>query len=115
MEAKPRNESSGGADKAPSGRPLAITTAVVFVISAVFPIAAGLSKHTEEFPKWWGPVDVAIAFVLAALSFAVLVVAKGKISPRTEHTTYRAYRVLIHGVFVMGLVFVFMGDRVIWA
>ncbi len=33
-------------------RPLAITAAVLFVISSAFPAVAGLSKNTAAFPKW---------------------------------------------------------------
>src|SRR5262249_2518516 len=40
------------------GRPLAITTAAGFIASSAFPVVAGLSKNTESFPKWWGPLDV---------------------------------------------------------
>jgi hypothetical protein len=52
-------------------RRFAIATAVVFVISSAFPLAAGLSHNTESFPKWWGPLDVDFACLLALLVFAM--------------------------------------------
>ena len=96
------------------GRPLAVATAVVFVISVAFPAVAGLSRDTASFPNWWGPMDVGIAFVLAALAIAVMALAHGRTDRRVEDACYRAYRVLIHGVFAMLVMFVLFGDRIIW-
>jgi hypothetical protein len=96
------------------GRPLAIATAVVFVISSAFPLVAGLSRNTESFPRWWGPLDVVIAFVLAMLALVVLALAQGKMTKHAEDASYRAYRVLIHGIFAMNVVFFLFGDRVVW-
>jgi hypothetical protein len=53
-------------------RPLAISTAIVFCISAVFPVVAGFVTHRETWPRWWGVLDVAIAFVLAMLASVVI-------------------------------------------
>jgi hypothetical protein len=97
------------------GRPLAVAAAVVFIISALFPLVAGLSKDTASFPKWWGVADVGIAFVLAALVIAVMALAQGRVDKRTEDVSYRAYRVLIHGSFAVLVVFVLLGDRIVWA
>jgi hypothetical protein len=36
------------------GRPLAITTAIVFCISSVFPVVAGFVTNRETWPRWWG-------------------------------------------------------------
>ena len=96
------------------GRSLAIMTAVVFAISAVFPLVAGVSKNTAAFPKWWGRTDVAVAFVLAALSFAVVAFAQGKINERAERMSYCAYRILIHGIIAMLAAFFLLGDYVVW-
>src|SRR5580700_10217159 len=52
-------------------RRVAIAAAVLFFISWVFPITAGLAKNTEAFPKWWGVADDAIAFVLALLAILI--------------------------------------------
>jgi hypothetical protein len=96
------------------GRPLAAVAAAVFLISSAFPVIAGLSKDTASFPKWWGTLDVGIAFVLAIFAFAVMGFARGKVDKRAEDTTYRAYRILIHGIFAMLVVFFLFGDRIIW-
>jgi hypothetical protein len=58
---------------------------------------------------------VALAFVLALSIFAVMAVARHSITQPVERTTYRLYRVLLHGVFVTGVVFMLAGDRIIWA
>lgn len=95
-------------------RPVAIAAAIVFFISSAFPVVAGLSKNTASFPKWWGTLDVGIAFVLAILAFAILGLTQGKVDKQTEGRTYRAYRVLIHGIFVLMVVFFLFGDQIIW-
>ena len=60
-------------------------------------------------------LDVAIAFVLAMLAFAVVGLAQGKVNKPAEDASYRAYRVLIHGIFVLMVVFVLFGDRIVWS
>jgi len=77
-------------------------------------VVAGLSKNTGTFPKWWGVADVVLAFVLAAMVFAVMVAAHGRISRQADNATYRAYRVLTHGIFVMLVVFFVAGERITW-
>jgi len=77
-------------------------------------MVAGLSKNTGAFPKWWGIADVVLAFVLAAMVFAVMVAAHGKISRQAEDATYRAYRILTHGIFVMLVLFFLAGERITW-
>jgi hypothetical protein len=74
----------------PWARPLAITTAVLFVISSAFPVVAGLSKNTANFPKWRGRLDVGLAFVLAILTFAIMGLAEGKVNQQARDATYRA-------------------------
>jgi hypothetical protein len=96
------------------GRPMAIATAVVFVISLAFPVVAGLSQNTASFPKLWGKLDVSLAFVLAVLTFGVMVLARNSVNRQVEESTYRAYRILLHGIFVMLVVFFVFGDRIIW-
>ena len=46
-------------------RAIAITAAVLFVLSWIFPVGAGLVRNPTSLPKWWGTVDVALAFVVA--------------------------------------------------
>jgi hypothetical protein len=100
--------------RVPWGRPLAIAAAVVFCVSSAFPLTAGLARDPSSFPDWWGKLDVAVAFFLALLAFAVLGVAGNKVSRSEEEASYRAYRVLIHGLFAMILVFFLLGDRIVW-
>ena len=95
-------------------RPLAITAAVLFVISSAFPAIAGLSKNTAGFPKWWGRLDVGLAFVLAILAFAIIGGTEGKVNQQARDATYRAYRILPHGILVVLVVFFLAGDRIIW-
>lgn len=78
------------------GRPLATFAGVVFVISLAFPVVAGLSKDTGSFPKLWGVLDVAIAFVLVILAFAIITLAGGNVDKQAENRSYRAYRILTH-------------------
>jgi hypothetical protein len=97
------------------GRPLAVATAAAFVVSSAFPLAAGLAKDTEAFPAWWGPLDVGVAFALALLATALAAVAHGKVSRQSDEASYRAYRVLLHGLLLTGVASMLLGDRVAWA
>jgi hypothetical protein len=96
-------------------RPVCIAAAILFLLSAVFPIGAGLSHNAASFPHWWGTLDVGTAFLLAALALAVLAIGQLRISKQDEDATYHGYRVLIHGIFVLMVVFVFFGNRVAWS
>jgi hypothetical protein len=94
---------------------VAIATCIVFLISAVFPLVAGFVRDTESWPKWWGALDVGLAFVLASLVLFTHAIAHSRVKREDEETTYRAYRVLIH-VILLGLaVFFLAGDRIIWS
>jgi hypothetical protein len=96
-------------------RPLAIAVAVVFFVSSAFPIVAGFVRDTESWPKWWGVLDVSIAFVLAILVLALFALSSGRVNKPAEDTSYRAYRILIHGIFAVLVVFALFGDQVVWA
>lgn len=96
------------------GRPLAITTAVLFGVSSMFPVVAGFVKDTEAWPKLWGVLDVVIAFVLAFLAITVTSLFERHVTKPVEEASYRAYRVLLHGLFVMLVVFFLAGDRIVW-
>ena len=96
-------------------RPLAIATAIVFFISSTFPVVAAFVKDRESWPKWWGVLDVSIAFVLAMLAFAVLASGHGRVTRQAEEVSYRVYRILIHGIFAAMLVFVLFGDWIVWS
>ena len=71
--------------------------------------------NRETWPKWWGVLDVAIAFVLAMLALAVIGLAQGTVNKPAENASYRAYRVLIHGILVVLVVFFLFGDRIVWS
>ena len=47
--------------------------------------------------------------------FGVMGAARGKISRQADEATYRAYRVLTHGIFVMLVVFFLAGERITWS
>jgi hypothetical protein len=96
------------------GRPLARAAAILYFVSWVFPIGGGLSKNTAALPKWWGVLDVGLAFVLAILVIVLAALTQGKVDRRAEDASYRAYRILIHGLLVFGLVFMLAGDRITW-
>jgi hypothetical protein len=59
-------------------------------------------------------LDIGIAFLLAVMVFAIYGLAHGKLNKQIEETTYRAYRVLIHGIFMFILIFFLFGDRITW-
>jgi hypothetical protein len=97
------------------GHRIAVATAIVFGISSIFPVVAGFVRDTESWPRWWGVLDVGIAFFLALLMFAVFIVTQNRVSRPAEEATYRAYRVLIHGIFAGLVAFFLLGDRIIWS
>ncbi len=98
-----------------STRRVAVLYAVAFLASLAFPVVAGLSHNTASFPKWWGTLDVGLAFVLAVLALLILGLTQGKVTKHAEELSYRAYRILIHGIFVMMLVFVLFGNHIVWS
>ena len=87
-------------------RPLALVTAMLFLISLLFPITASLFKDTSVFPKWWGWLDVGLAFVLVILAFVVYGLAHGKVNSQTEMITLRWIRLfrVENGSFEGGLI-----------
>ena len=95
-------------------RSLALGTATLFVVSSIFPVAAGLSHDTSIYPAWWRIVDVTLAFVLAIMTMAVLASGQERITPDVEAATYRVYRVLLHGIMGLSVVFFVFGDRIVW-
>ena len=57
-------------------------------------------------------LDLVLAFVLTILAFVVYGLAHNKVDKQIEETTYRAYRLLIHAIFFLILVFFLAGDRI---
>jgi hypothetical protein len=94
---------------------LAVAAAAVFFLSSVFPVVAALSKNTAFFPRWWGMLDVGIAFLLAILAFLIMAFVGGNVSKRAEDASYRGYRILTHGILMMIVVFFLLGDRISWS
>lgn len=80
----------------------------------MFPVAAGLSNNTAAFPKWWGILDVSIALVLVLGPFVIMALTHGKADKQVEDTTYRLYRVLLHGILTMTGVFFLFGSHIAW-
>ena len=97
------------------GRALAIVAAILFFVSSIFPAVAGLSKSKALFPKWWGVLDVTLAFFLAILAFIIMALADGSVSKDAADATYRAYRVLLHGILAILVLFFLFGDRITWS
>ena len=92
-----------------------MVTAIAFCISSVFPAVAAFVHNRESWPRWWGVLDVVVAFCLIALALAVLGMAQGRVTKPAEEASYRAYRVLTHGIFALLLAFFLAGDRIIWS
>ena len=96
-------------------RTLALTAAILFVFSWIFPVGAGVARNTDIFPQWWGPVDLTLALVLAISAFGIQTLAHGKVGKQAERTTYRIYRSSLHALLVVGALVMLAGDRIKWA
>ncbi len=96
------------------GHRLAVATGIVFFVSLAFPVAAGLSQSTEVFPRFWGILDVIIAFILAALAIVTAALFDRAVTEDIRQATYRTYRVLINTVLVLLVLFLLAGDRIKW-
>ena len=114
QQASPKPTPEINLSRATWGRRLAVVAALVFCISSVFPVVAGLSHDTESFPEWWGPLDVSIAFVLALLAFVVMGLTQGRVTKEAEEVSYRAYRILTHALMALLVVFLLFGNWIIW-
>jgi hypothetical protein len=95
-------------------RQIAFGALVLFLLSWVFPIGAGLARDRSVFPRWWGAVDVALAFVLAIAAFGIPALVRDRVNKGVEETAYRAYRILIHGIMAVGVLVIVAGDRITW-
>ena len=96
------------------GRQLAVASAIVFVISSIFPVVAGLSRDTKAFPRVWGILDVVVAFVLVALAIVITALFDGAVNEEIKQASYRVYRVLMNAILVILVVFFLAGDRIVW-
>ena len=95
-------------------RPFAFATAILFLLSCMFPIGAGLAKDTTAFPKWWGTADVGLAFVLAIAAFGIQMLVRGNADRRAAETAYRVYRIFTHGIIAVAVLVMLAGDRITW-
>ena len=96
-------------------RPVALAAAILFLLSWAFPVGAGLAKDTSALPKWWGPTDVGLAFVLAIAAFGIQTLVRGSVDRQAEDATYRVYRTLTHGIMAVAVLVMLAGDRITWA
>src|SRR5215469_5823078 len=77
-------------------RAIALTAAILFVLSWIFPVGAGLVRNPTSLPKWWGTVDVALAFVVGVGALIIPGLGHGDLDKQRERTTYRIYRSSLH-------------------
>jgi hypothetical protein len=96
-------------------RPLAVAAAILFAVSLVFPVGAGLAKDTASFPKWWGMLDVGTAFTLAFSVLAIQAAVRGEVDQQAESATYRTYRILIHGLLAVAVAVMVGSGWITWA
>ena len=96
-------------------RAFAVTEAILFVLSWVFPVGAGLVSDPTSLPQGWGTVDVALAFVVAVGAFGIQVLGRRNVDLQTERTTYRIYRRSLHALLVVGVLVMLAGGRINWA
>lgn len=97
-----------------SGRLIAIVTAIVFVVSLIFPISAGVVNDAKSMPSWWGMLDVVVAAILCALTIYLAFKFDRRVTNETRVTSYSAYRVMINVVLLLLLIFLLIGERVTW-
>ena len=55
-----------------------------------------------------------IAFLLGLLALAVFSVGRSRVNKPVEEITYRSYRVLIHGIFALLVIFAFFSQYIVW-
>ena len=97
-----------------SGRLIAILTAIVFVVSLIFPISAGAVNNPKSMPSWWGMLDVVVAAILCALAIYLAFTFDRGVTTEIRLTSYRAYRAMINVVLLLLVIFLLIGERVTW-
>jgi hypothetical protein len=97
-----------------SDRSLAIATAVMFCVSTVFPVIAAIFPDVAALSSTVGVLDGILAFALVILAMVLHVRTQGKVTKEAHDAAYRDYRVLIHAIMVLLVVFFLFGDRVAW-
>lgn len=97
-----------------SVRSLAIATAVVFCVSTIFPVTAALSRNAGSLPRIVGLMDVVVVFILVGMAMALWARTRGRMTKDAEAAAYRGYRMLMHVIIVLLVVFFLFGDRIAW-
>jgi len=93
-------------------RAIALTAAILFVLWWIFPVVAGLVRDPTSLPKWWGAVDVALAFVVAVGACVMPGLGHGNTDKQVEQNMYRIYRRSLHAILVVGVVVILAGGRI---
>ena len=97
-----------------SDRSLAIATAVMFCVSTAFPVIAAIFPDVATVSSTVGVLDGILAFALVILAMVLQVRTQGKVTKEAHEAAYRAYRMLIHAILVLLVVFFLFGDRIAW-
>jgi hypothetical protein len=97
-----------------SVRSLAIATAVVFCVSTIFPVVASLVRDAGSLPRIVGVMDGVIAFTLVGMAMILWSRTRGKVTKDAEAAAYSGYRVLLHVIIVLLVLFFLVGDRIAW-
>jgi hypothetical protein len=97
-----------------SNRTLAIATAAMFCISTVFPMVAALLGDPAALPRIVGVTDVVVAFALVIMAMTLYARTQGKVTRDAQDAAYRAYRLLMHVILALLVVFFLFGDRIAW-
>jgi len=96
-------------------RSIALTAAILFVLSWIFPVGAGLVRNPASLPQWWGGFDVALAFVVGVGALVIPGLGHQNLDEQVERTTYLIYRRSLHALLVVGVLVMAVGDRIKWA
>lgn len=98
-----------------SDRSLAVATAIMFCVSAVFPLAAAAYPAAEGLPRVIGVLDGIIAFALVLMAMLLHARTQGKVTKNDHEAAYRAYRLLTHAILVLLVLFFLFGNRIAWS
>jgi hypothetical protein len=81
----------------------------------IFPVGAGLVRNPTSLPRWWGIVDVALAFAVAVGAFGIQMLGHGNLDNQAERTHVSVYRSSLHAILLVGVLVMLAGDRIKWA
>lgn len=95
-------------------RILALSTAIVFFVSLIFPVAAAPAQTASRLPRWWGFADVVFAFVLSALAITLASRFDRRMTPEIERAALKVYRTVLNLILVLLVVFLVAGGLIRW-